>query len=250
MATRHAVPCRTGTLTATKQAQPHLRASPRGEADSGIPAGPSVKFSSARATRPNSSAPSAKNRPRAPFPSPLRCPPPPKAPPTPMSWTPNLPPHLPLHRHLQRLLHHLRRPRHPHRRRLRRPRRPPSRKSACKQIEWVLHTHHHRDQSWGTPRLRDSTAPKSPSPNTNATSSTRPNSSGNTSASTTTTTTATPSSPSPKTCTVDADLQDYETFTWRDVQLEIIPAKGHTHGSSMLIGQHRRPAASPSPATC
>ena len=24
-----------------------------------------------------------------------------------------------------------------------------------KQVEWLLHTHHHRDQCWGTPRLRE-----------------------------------------------------------------------------------------------
>src|SRR5262245_13184700 len=24
-----------------------------------------------------------------------------------------------------------------------------------KRVEWVLHTHHHRDQCWGTPRLRE-----------------------------------------------------------------------------------------------
>src|SRR5205085_11785108 len=27
--------------------------------------------------------------------------------------------------------------------------------AGVKRIEWVLHTHHHRDQCWGTPRLRE-----------------------------------------------------------------------------------------------
>ena len=104
-----------------------------------------------------------------------------------------------------------------------------------RQVEWVLHTHHHRDQSWGTPRLREHGAKvavpeherhlfdqaelfwqhKRVYDNYNdrntffALAENVP---------------------------VDADLEDYETFTWRDVELEIIPAKGHTHGSSMLIG--------------
>ena len=104
-----------------------------------------------------------------------------------------------------------------------------------RQIEWVLHTHHHRDQSWGTGRLREHGAKvavpeherhlfdqaelfwqhKRVYDNYNdrntffALAENVP---------------------------VDADLEDYETFTWRDVELEIIPAKGHTHGSSMLIG--------------
>ena len=105
-----------------------------------------------------------------------------------------------------------------------------------RQIEWVLHTHHHRDQCWGTGRLRERGA-KVAVPeherhlfeqaelfwqhkrvydnyNDRNTFFTLADN-----------------------VAVDADLQDYETFTWRDVELEIIPAKGHTHGSSMLIGQ-------------
>ena len=31
-------------------------------------------------------------------------------------------------------------------------------------------------------------------------------------------------------------LQDYETFTWHDVYLEIVPAPGHTHGQITLVG--------------
>ncbi len=103
------------------------------------------------------------------------------------------------------------------------------------QVEWVLHTHHHRDQSWGTPRLRQHGAKvavpeherhlfdqaelfwqhKRVYDNYNDRN--------------TFFTLA-------QNVTVDASLEDYETFTWLDVELEIIPAKGHTHGSSMLIG--------------
>ena len=103
------------------------------------------------------------------------------------------------------------------------------------QVEWVLHTHHHRDQCWGTGRLRAHGA-KVAVPeherhlfeqaelfwqhkrvydnynDRNTFFSLAEN------------------------VAVDADLEDYETFTWRDVELAVIPAKGHTYGSSMLIG--------------
>ena len=37
--------------------------------------------------------------------------------------------------------------------------------------------------------------------------------------------------------TVDRALVDYETFTWQDVKLKIIPAPGHTKGSVALVGE-------------
>ena len=111
-----------------------------------------------------------------------------------------------------------------------------SKEIGVRQIEWVLHTHHHRDQSWGTGRLREHGAKVAVPEHETPSLSSRPSSSGNTSASTTTTTTATPFFALAENVPVDADLEDYETFTWRDVELQIVPAKGHTHGSSMLIG--------------
>ena len=105
-----------------------------------------------------------------------------------------------------------------------------------RQVEWVLHTHHHRDQCWGTGRLKDHGARvavpeherhlfeqvelfwrhKRVYDNYNDRNS---------------------FFSLAENVAVDADLQDYETFRWRDVELEIVPAKGHTHGSSMLIGR-------------
>ena len=104
-----------------------------------------------------------------------------------------------------------------------------------RQVEWVLHTHHHRDQCWGTDRLRDHGARvavpeherhlfeqvelfwrhKRVYDNYNDRNS---------------------FFSLAENVAVDADLEDYETFRWRDVELEIVPAKGHTYGSSMLIG--------------
>lgn len=103
-------------------------------------------------------------------------------------------------------------------------------------LEWVLHTHHHRDQAWGTPLLRSRGArvavPEHERPlfesaelhwqsrrifdnydlrNTFFTVA--------------------------ENIPVDAVLEDYETFEWRDYRFEILPAKGHTFGSSMLIAE-------------
>jgi glyoxylase-like metal-dependent hydrolase (beta-lactamase superfamily II) len=103
-------------------------------------------------------------------------------------------------------------------------------------IDWVLHTHHHRDQCWGTNRLRAAGAKvavpeherylfedaelfwrhKRVYDNYNnrntffAVAEDIP---------------------------VDAELFDYETFTWEGIEFEIVPAKGHTHGSSMFVAQ-------------
>ena len=105
-----------------------------------------------------------------------------------------------------------------------------------KQVEWVLHTHHHRDQCAGTPRARDAGArvavpeyerhlfeqaelfweTRRVFDNYNdrntffAIAENIP---------------------------VDAVLDDYEVFHWRGYEFEVLPAKGHTLGSSMLISQ-------------
>lgn len=101
-------------------------------------------------------------------------------------------------------------------------------------VEWVLHTHHHRDQCAGAPALTAAGA-KVAAPeherhlfedaelfwrtrrvydnyddrNTFFTAA--------------------------RNIAVDAALQDYETFAWRGYRFRIVPAKGHTRGSSMLI---------------
>ena len=101
-------------------------------------------------------------------------------------------------------------------------------------IEWVLHTHHHRDQCAGTPALAAAGARVAvpeherhlfeeaelfwrtrrvydnyDDRNTFFTAA--------------------------RDVAVDAVLEDYETFTWRGYRFEVVPAKGHTRGSSMLI---------------
>ena len=60
-----------------------------------------------------------------------------------------------LQRFLQRLPPRRRRRRPGHRRRLRARCSIICTRSASSAVEWVLHTHHHRDQCWGTPRLRE-----------------------------------------------------------------------------------------------
>ena len=101
-------------------------------------------------------------------------------------------------------------------------------------IDWVLHTHHHRDQCWGTNKLRASGAQvavpeherhlfdnaelfwqhKRLYDNYNDRSTF--NTVG-------------------QNIAVDRDLEDYEGFTWEDIEFSVLPAKGHTHGSSMLV---------------
>ncbi len=104
------------------------------------------------------------------------------------------------------------------------------------QVEWVLHTHHHRDQSWGTPRLKSHGA-KIAVPeherhlfeNVELFWQTRrifdnyddrndffANS---------------------QNIPVDALLEDYEVFQWRGHDFFVLPAKGHTMGSSALLAE-------------
>ena len=103
-----------------------------------------------------------------------------------------------------------------------------------RQIEWVLHTHHHRDQCWGTPLLRNHgarvavpeyerhlfdqaqlfwqmrrTFDNYNDRNTFFAAGTD--------------------------IPVDAVLEDYETFRWRGFEFFVLPAKGHTLGSSALL---------------
>ena len=96
--------------------------------------------------------------------------------------------------------------------------------------------------SAGARRGCASTAPRWRCPSTSGTCSTRPSCSGRPAAPSTTTTTATPSSPSAQNIPVDAVLEDYETFTWRGYEFFVLPAKGHTLGSSALLADDRRPA--------
>ncbi len=103
-------------------------------------------------------------------------------------------------------------------------------------VEWVLHTHHHRDQCWGTNRLRAAGAKvavpeherhlfdqvelfwqhKRIYDNYND---------RNTFFSL------------DRNVPVDAELLDYESFAWRGIEFQVVPAKGHTHGMSMLIAE-------------
>ena len=101
-------------------------------------------------------------------------------------------------------------------------------------IEWVLHTHHHRDQCWGTPRLQQRGA-KVAVPEFERhlfdqaelfwqTRRTFDNYNDRNTFFTVA-----------QNIRVDAVLEDYETFTWRGYQFDILPAKGHTLGSSTLL---------------
>lgn len=103
-------------------------------------------------------------------------------------------------------------------------------------VEWVLHTHHHRDQCGGTARLRDRGArvavpeyerhlfdqaevfwqSRRIFDNYNDRNT---------------------FFASARNIPVDTVLEDYETFEWRGYRFFVLPAKGHTFGSSALIAE-------------
>jgi glyoxylase-like metal-dependent hydrolase (beta-lactamase superfamily II) len=103
-----------------------------------------------------------------------------------------------------------------------------------KRIEWVLHTHHHRDQCWGTPRLREQGARVAvPEYERHLfdqaelfwqTRRTFDNYNDRNTFFT-----------AARDIPVDAILEDYETFRWRGYEFSVLPAKGHTLGSSALL---------------
>lgn len=102
-------------------------------------------------------------------------------------------------------------------------------------LEWVLHTHHHRDQCWGTPKLVEDAGVRVAVPEherhffaaahehwqakrvfdnySDGSHFFAPGIDIN----------------------VDALLEDYETFSWRDFDFFVLPAQGHTFGSSALL---------------
>lgn len=108
--------------------------------------------------------------------------------------------------------------------------------AAVDNVEWVLHTHHHRDQCWGDSRLKKAGASiavpeyerhlfeqaevfwqsRRIYDNYNDRN-----------------TFFTIGSDIP----VDATLNDYEYFQWRNYRFYILPAKGHTLGSSALLAE-------------
>ena len=101
-------------------------------------------------------------------------------------------------------------------------------------LEWVLHTHHHRDQCWGTPRLRAAGArvavpeyERHLFDRAEAYWQTRRTFDNYDNRNTFFT--------SAVDIPVDGVLEDYETFVWRSFEFEVLPAKGHTFGSSCLI---------------
>ena len=104
-------------------------------------------------------------------------------------------------------------------------------------LEWVLHTHHHRDQCWGTPRLvaEHGTRVAVPEHERYLFASAREHwrtkrifdnyNDRNTFFA--------PAADIP----VDAVLEDYEEFRWRGYRFFVLPAKGHTFGSSALLAE-------------
>lgn len=103
-------------------------------------------------------------------------------------------------------------------------------------IDWILQTHHHRDQCWGTPILQKSGARVAVPEyerhlfdnaeaywqarriydnynDSNAVFSLGEN------------------------ISVDAVLEDYTTFVWKQYEFRVLPAKGHTYGMVSLVAE-------------
>lgn len=104
-------------------------------------------------------------------------------------------------------------------------------------LEWILHTHFHRDQCWGTPRLVDELGARVAVPEHERylfesagehwqTKRVFDNYNDRN-------TFFAPGEDIP----VHAVLEDYERFSWRGYDFLVLPAKGHTAGSSALIAE-------------
>lgn len=101
-------------------------------------------------------------------------------------------------------------------------------------VNWVLHTHHHRDQCWGTSLIQSTGAQiavpeyerylfENVEAHWQAKRIYDNYNDGSTFFSL------------GENITVDAVLQDYGTFLWRGYKLRVLPAKGHTYGMVSLI---------------
>lgn len=103
-----------------------------------------------------------------------------------------------------------------------------------KQLEWVLHTHHHRDQCWGTPRLR-AQGVKVAVPEYERHLFDQAELFWQTRRTFDIYNDRNTFFAAADNIPVDAVLEDYERFTWRGYEFFVLPAKGHTLGSSALI---------------
>lgn len=109
--------------------------------------------------------------------------------------------------------------------------------AGVRSLEWVLHTHFHRDQCWGSARLVKEHGMRVAVPEyeryffASAREQWRTrrifdNYSGR----------SVGMAPA-EDIAVDAELYDYEQFRWRDIVFYVLPAKGHTLGSVALIAE-------------
>ncbi|QND69660.1 MBL fold metallo-hydrolase (plasmid) [Mesorhizobium loti] len=101
-------------------------------------------------------------------------------------------------------------------------------------IDWVLHTHHHRDQCWGTPSLQRAGA-KIAVPeyerhlfdNAEAYWQARRIYDNYNDSST--------FFSIGRNIQIDAVLEDYGNFVWKEFEFVVLPAKGHTYGMVSLV---------------
>ena len=104
-------------------------------------------------------------------------------------------------------------------------------------IDWVLHTHFHRDQCWGTPRLVEQNAVRVAVPEYERFLFERAQQHLDTRRIFDKYSGLRCSFGPGDDIRVDRTLDDYEAFEWRGVSFHVLPAKGHTLGSSALLAE-------------
>lgn len=101
-------------------------------------------------------------------------------------------------------------------------------------VDWVLHTHHHRDQCWGTPVVQKSGA-KVAVPEYERHLFENPESYWQARRIYDNYNNSNTFFALGSNLKIDAVLEDYETFVWKEYKIRVLPAKGHTFGMVSLI---------------
>jgi glyoxylase-like metal-dependent hydrolase (beta-lactamase superfamily II) len=104
-------------------------------------------------------------------------------------------------------------------------------------LEWVLHTHHHRDQCWGTPRIVAEHGSRVAVPEHERYLFASAREHWQTKRIFDNYTDRNTFFAPGEDIAVDAVLEDYEEFCWRGLRFFVLPAKGHTFGSSALLAE-------------
>jgi glyoxylase-like metal-dependent hydrolase (beta-lactamase superfamily II) len=104
-------------------------------------------------------------------------------------------------------------------------------------VEWVLHTHFHRDQCWGTPRVVSEHGARVAVPEHERYLFEHASEHWRTKRIFDNYNDRNTFFALGRNLAVDAALEDYEELQWRGISFFVLPAKGHTAGSSALLAE-------------